>query len=397
MARASVSRGAVQPWGYVILRDSASAAAVEEVTGSHDPAPAGLIDAKSRTEAPEMMGRSFDHPGATVLWQADLKSTLLSAPVATPDAVVIQALSGRLTTFDPSGREIWTFDAGELLLSRPAVRDRSLFIASASGRVSKIDLKTGRVLASAGVGARITSDLALIDSGPTGFSVLAGTVSGKLHCLDGSSLEKRWVSAAASDTIQSRPLDAGPAVLFGSWDARLHAVSAADGRELWRWTENDNFYYAPAGCPPASDGKRAFICTPDGFASAVDLSAGKTLWRTKCTSWESLSLTPDKKQVLVKSRIDEFWFLDAETGRHIRTVSPAHGPGDLIPCEPLWRDGAVIYGGQNGKIYRIGPADPAAAILDLGLAAVFSLQSAGDGVFIAASADGRVVAFRIML
>ena len=153
----------------------------------------------------------------------------------------------------------------------------------------------------------------------------------------------------------------------------------------------------PPDALPASDGKRVFVCSPDGFASAVDLSTGKTLWRTKCASWESLSLTPDKKQVLVKSRIDEFWFLDAETGRPVRTVAPAHGPGDLIPCEPLWRDGAVIYGGQNGKIYRIGPDGPAAAILDLGPAAVFSLQSAGDGVFIAAGADGRVVAFRIML
>ena len=395
MARAAVSRGPSVPWGYALFRDSIDALAVEEVTGTHDPSPVGLIDAKSRTTSPEMTGMSYESSGASILWRADLKTTLLSAPVATADAVVVQALSGRLTVLDLSGREVWSAEAGESLIGRPVVRGGALFTASVTGRVSKLDLKSGRILASSGIGERATSDLALVDRGPAGFAVLVGSVSGKLSCLEGASLKTLWVSASASDMIQSRSLAAGSTILFGSWDARLHVLNAADGRELWAWTENDNFYYSPAGCVPAADGKCVFVCSPDGFVSAVDLASGKTLWRTKCASWESLSLTPDRKQVLVKSRLDEFWVLDAETGRSVRTITPAHGTGDLIPCEPLWWNGSVIYGGQNGHIYRIGPDGPAEKVLGLGPAAVFSLASPSDGFFIAADADGRVVAFRL--
>ena len=395
MARAAVSRGPSAPWGYALFRDSTEGLAVEEVAGSHDPSPVGLIDARSRTTSPEMTGMSFESSGASILWRADLKTTLLSAPVATADAVVVQALSGRLTVFDPSGREAWSVDAGESLIGRPAVQGGAVFTASATGRVSKLDLKSGRILASAVLGERATSDLALLDRGPAGFAVLIGSVSGKLYCLEGASLKTLWVSASASDMIQSRPLTAGSTILFGSWDARLHALDAADGRELWTWTENDNFYYSPAGCVPATDGKRVFVCSPDGFVSAVDLASGKTLWRTKCASWESLSLTSDRKQVLVKSRLDEFWVLDAETGHPDRTISPAHGVGDLIPCEPLWRNGSMIYGAHNGRVYRIRPDGPAERVLDMGPAPVLSLASPSDGVFIAADADGRVVAFRL--
>jgi alpha-L-fucosidase len=395
MARAAVSRAQAEAWGYVIFRDKEVALAVDEVTGLNESSPRGWIDARSRTVTLEMKDKSFEERAASILWRADLNTTLVSAPVVTANEIILQTLGGRLTVYDLSGRTLWSYNAGESLISRPAVRGGALFIASAAGRVSKLELKTGRLLAAASIGERATSDLAVMELPPGRFSLLIGTTSGRLFCLDGESLRTLWASASASDMIQTRPLVTGSAIVFGAWDARVHALDAADGREIWKWTENDNFYYSPAGCVPATDGKRVFVCSPDGFVSAVDVASGKTAWRTKCASWESLSLTADKKNVLVKSRVDEFWILNAETGRPLLTIAPAHGAGDLIPCEPLFWKSSVIFGGQNGNIYRIGLDGPAEIVLGLGPAAILSIQSPADGVFIAADVDGRVAAFRL--
>jgi outer membrane protein assembly factor BamB/predicted phosphodiesterase len=395
MARAAVSRGRDGAWGYAVFHDLPEDLTVEEVTGSTGPQAVGLIDAGSRTASPELAVKGFENRGASVLWRSDLKTTILVAPVVGGDTVVFQTLSGRFEAFDLAGRVIWRYDTGDPAISRPIAWAGALFIASASGRVSKLDLKTGRVLAAAAIWERATSDLAVLERDPAGPALLVGTVGGKLFCLDGASLKPLWVSASVSEMIQSRPLISGSTVIFGAWDARVHALDASDGRELWTWTENDNFYYSPAGCVPATDGKRVFVCSPDGFVSAIELASGRTAWRTKCASWESLSLTPDRRSVLVKSRIDEFTILDAVTGKAVHTIAPAHGVGDLIPCEPLWWQGWAIFGGQNGNIYRIGVEGPAEIVLSLGSAAILSLQSPSDGVFIAADADGRVAAFRL--
>jgi outer membrane protein assembly factor BamB len=332
---------------------------------------------------------------AEILGRTKLGIRVSLAPVLAGRFVVIVDNAGRIQAFDRAGRKKWTHDPKSLSASRPAGDDKFVYAATAKGKILKLKAASGRLVRSGDVGERVTSPLVLFADGQKRERLLAGTLSGRLVCLDAERLAAVWTSEAAKDMIQSRPLVVGGKVVYGSWDARLHAVEAGTGRALWSWTENDNIYYAPAGCGPVSDGSRVFVCSPDGNVSAVDLATGKTVWREKYSAWESLGISADRTKLFIKSRTDEFNLVDAAEGRLLRRTAPAHGNGDTMPVSPVEEKDKIYYGALDGRVYEIDRAGGIKTILDLGPAGVQTLLPLGEGRFAAVNLDGTLVVFRI--
>ena len=393
--RAAIS-GKKTGWGFTLVQDMPDDLHLYEAGETGEPELWGIVSKTQPREVPEIHRPPFENFGVDILWMHDLKTRLSAPLVSWKDLTYCADDSGRLTCFGAKGEALWTFDAGESFVSRPAVFDGSIWAAAAGGRVFKLEAKTGRLLKSADIKERAQSQLAVFpfrDGQKLG--LLVGTVSGKMTCLDAGSLEILWANKDAAGAIQSRPLIAAGKVVFGSWDGRLRCLDAADGRRLWAWTENANFYYSPAGCIPQTDGINVFVCAPDGYVSSVDLDSGQTRWRKKYDGWESLGLSEDRKKILVKSRTDEFNIVEAENGDLVQKISPAHGGGDFIPAEPIERKGSIIFGAQNGFVYRIDPGGRMSPLLFLGTAGVQTVLHLGDDLFAAANVDGRIAVFRI--
>jgi outer membrane protein assembly factor BamB/predicted phosphodiesterase len=374
----------------------------EEVTAAADsegppPSPWGRIAKSAWKGATAAAVSRPAEPAARVLWQFDLKSRLLAAPVTDGKHVFLAGLSGRLVGLDLKGRVLWTREGRSAFLSRPAVFKKLLYAASVDGRLVKLDAATGVQTASTEFGRRFTSPLlAYEDEQVKVPRLLAGTSSGHLLCVNLFNLTDVWTSDAAKGAIQSRPLATEGKAVFGAWDGAAHAVDLQTGREIWRWTENDNFFYSPAGASPAGAKGRVFLAGPDGFVSAVDAGTGRTAWRTAADAWESLSLSTDGRKVLVKGRQGGFAVLDAGTGAVLQKVERAHAPGDLFPVEPLEAAGRILYGGQDGKVYVIGPdGQTAHPVLDFGPGAVHTILALGKGLYLAANVDGKAAAFEL--
>ena len=383
-------------WGFTLVHDTPDDLCFYEAGETGEPELWGIVSKTQPREVPEIERPSFENFGVDILWMHDLK-TRLSAPLAAWNGLIYAADdSGKLTCFGAKGKALWTFEAGAPFVSRPAVIDGSIWAAAADGRVLKLEAKTGRLLKSVDIKDLAQSQLAVFpfrDGQKQG--LLVGTVSGKMMCLDAGSLEILWANKDAGGAIQSRPLVTAGKVIYGSWDGRLRCLDAADGRRLWAWTENANFYYSPAGCIPQTDGKNVFVCAPDGYVSSVDLDSGQTRWRKKYDGWESIGLSEDRKKVLVKSRTDEFNIVGTENGDLVQKISPAHGGGDIIPAEPAeWR-GSIIFGAQNGFIYRIDRSGRMSPLLFLGTAGIQTVIHLKDDLFAASNVDGRIAVFRI--
>jgi predicted phosphodiesterase len=392
--RRAMAAAAIPP-GFVLIESAADGISVFEMNGSDDPKLIGII-------APDKLGLASDIPPPVrtrdeveIIGRADLGTRVSLAPVLAGDLIVVANNSGKISAFDESGSPRWSHDPEALCAARPWADENFVYAATAKGRILKLDAVSGRVLKRGDVGERVTSQLTTFVSEKGERRLLAGTLSGRMICLDAATLETVWASEESKDMIQSRPLIVGGRVIFGSWDARVHALDVETGRFLWRWSENYNFYFAPAGCVSASDGKSIFICCPDGFVSAIDLETGKTLWREKYSAWESLSLSRDRARLFVKNRTDEFNILAAATGHRLVQSSPAHGNGDIMPIEPVEWEGHVYYGGLNGRVYDVDKAGRIKAILDLGPAGIHTLLPLGEGRFAALNLDGTLVVFSV--
>jgi outer membrane protein assembly factor BamB len=379
--------------GCVLLDDAEGRIAVTEISVGSEPVAAGNVDLTAWTPPPLVPEPETVPPAVEVLGRRDLGRRISIPPASGEGLVVIVDHAGKVRAFDSQAAERWAFDTGALCASRPAVDGPVVFAATARGGLVKLAAADGRLLVSRELGERVTSQLAVFRDASGRSRLLAGTVSGRLICLDGETLETVWMNAEAKDVIPGRPLVAGGRVVFGSWDARLRAVDASTGRSLWAWIGTDNFYYAPACAAPVSDGRSVFICAPDGFVSAVTLETGRIIWREKYSAWESLTLSSDGTGVLVKSRLGELHVLEAASGRLLRTAGPARGPADTMPIEPVEWGGRILYGAIDGRVYEVDGAGRSRAVLDLGKAGVHSLAPLGGGRFAAVSLDGTVVTF----
>jgi outer membrane protein assembly factor BamB/predicted phosphodiesterase len=401
MARAAIGRGKADAWGYLLVRNAPNAVDFFEATGNAAPAPAGTINKNEWKPAAEMPPKPFQNFGVKILWEKELGTHMAVPPAVHKDRIYAVDGAGNITSFGPNGDIRWTHKTQDMLISRPAIDidKEELLAASRNGRLLKIDVHNGLTVRVKELGEPVTSQLEVIKKGPQGrLALLVATNTGAssaLFCLDAETLERIWVNPKPGGMIQTRPLVVSSRVVYGSWDGHVHCLALKDGRELWSWTENNNFYYSPAGCVPATDGKNIFVCAPDGFVSSIDLETGRTKWREKFASWESLGISADKKRLFIKSRIDEFNVVDAKAGRLIRKISPSHGKGDLMPSEPVEWKGRILFGAQNGYVYQIERSYRIKPLLFLGAAAVHSIQHVQGDIFAASNVDGRIVVFEL--
>jgi outer membrane protein assembly factor BamB len=384
----------MSPPGFALIESGPGGIAVFEVNGKDAPKPVGVIGPEKLGNASEIPPPVRTRDEVEIIGRAEVRTRVTHAPVRAGDLVVVADNAGRIHAFEPGGRERWVHDPEALCASRPWADDRFVFAATAEGKILKLDAASGRTLKAAEVGERVTSQLVGFLDDQGGERLLAGTLSGRMICLNADTLAVLWKSGEAKDMIQSRPLAVRGKVVFGSWDARVHALEAATGRPVWRWSENDNFYYAPAGASPLSDGRSAFVCGPDGFVSAIDLESGKTSWRERFGAWESLGVSSDRTRIFIKSRTDEFNVLAAATGRRLFQSAPAHGAGDIMPVEAVEAEGKIYFGALNGRVYEIGAGGGMKAVLDLGPGGIHSLLPLGEGRFAALDLDGSLVVFR---
>ncbi len=333
---------------------------------------------------------------AEVLWRRDLGRRLAAGPISDGRRLYAADHGGRITCWSRTGKILWTYQAKAPFISRPAVQGKFLLAASADGRIVKLDAARGGLFSAADLGLRPTSPLVPFETRSGRIPRFwLGTSTGRILATNSFNLTPYLTSDAAKGLIQSAPLPVGGRLVFGAWDGSAHAVDAATGKELWRWTENDNFYYSPAGCAPASDGRRVFFCAPDGFVSAVDLATGQTVWRVQAGAWESLGLSEDGRRILIKSRLDAVLVLDAADGRILRRIAPAHGAGELEPGAPLEWKGRILLGARTGRILSIDEGGRVETLLDLGPGCVHTLVPMGGGRFAAANVDGAVAVFRL--
>ncbi len=396
-AKSALSGKNPDAWGFLLVKVWADAVEFLDVTGAAAPMPVGAVRRAEWKPALALPDKPFQNIAARLLWKADLAVSLPGPAVGEGDRVYAADAKGTITCFDSKGGVSWKAAMGEAMIFSPTFAGDTLWAVSSAGRVTALDAKTGRVLRSRSLGQPATSPVGFVDKSPWGDPVLLIATlrgdEGALSCFDARTLESVWVREAAGGMIQSCPLAVGGRVVYGSWDGRVHALDVRDGHELWTWSGNPNFYYSPAGCAPQTDGRRLFICAPDGYVTALDLESGASMWREKSGAWESLGISPDGRRLLVKGLAQEFRVLDAETGRLIQRTFPAHGKSDILPAVPLEWSGRILYGGQNGFVYEIDPQGTIAPLMFLGAAGVHSLQRLKDGLFLASNLDGQIAVF----
>ena len=234
----------------------------------------------------------------------------------------------------PPYKRIWKIDAHDTLEFPPTVGYGHVYLAQQKGLFFALDAKTGRVKWRKKVGRCAAS------SPTVGKGVVYQSYMHPVACLQDQAGANGFVIAWDADTgrtrwkfntapVESSPLLKGNRLFVGSWDHRVYAINAKNGKRIWSF-EGDNQINTSAAYWKG----RIFIASDGGTLYALSAKSGKLLWSAQSQS---------------KFGSREFWYATPTVAYGRVYIGNTDGTmyvfgaktGNLLWARPL---GSYIYG-----------------------------------------------------
>ncbi|HEY4366936.1 MAG TPA: PQQ-binding-like beta-propeller repeat protein [Steroidobacteraceae bacterium] len=221
-----------------------------------------------------------------VKWSLDLGSAVwagLERDAAT-GRLYVGGDDGVLHAIDRDGSIAWTFRTGKAIKARPAVIGDAVYVASDSGYLFKLDKLKGtqrwRAKIDAGSPERVPTTEEKSRWDRYGSSVVADDAQlyvasrdKNLYALDIATGKQRWL-VATNDMMTATPVRYRDLLLFASFDGKVQAVTARDGKPRWTYD---------ARLPVAGDlvvaDDRVFIGSRSYDLIALNAADGSELWK----------------------------------------------------------------------------------------------------------------------
>lgn len=405
MSRSTLSKNQ-KSWGFTLVENSEEKLKFYEVDSEREPGFWGEIDKTITHSIPQIDSSLFINYSTNFQWQYDLESTLSTIPLIWEEKIYTADINGNITCYDTSGIILWDYTAFGNMYSKPAAMDGYLVLATIQGDLITLNAYTGEQLQTIGFDDTITSQLIMIDykgesslmfpkSTESKAAVVFGTANGKMYCYDVETLQEYWSNDKANGMIETEPLYINNKIIYGSWDTNLYCIDARTGLLIWKWSESDIFYYAPAACKPVTDGKKVYIATPEKFVYAIDLNLGTTSWKkNNFNAWESIGISADRKLLFIKSFENHFHVVSTITTNWVKDLNLKFGV-DTMPVTPIEWNKNILFGTKNGDVYLIGKNYSAKKLFFMGTSRVHTIQHVKGNQFLASNMDGKLVLFSI--
>jgi outer membrane protein assembly factor BamB len=165
-------------------------------------------------------------------------------------------------------RVAWVHKADGPVSTGAAISDdgSKVYIGSDKGTVYALNATTGRQVRATPVGGAVSG---LTVAGPT---LLVGSADGKVHAINTENLGYSWISEAAGGAITGVPTRYKNVVYAGSADHYVYALSLQTGQRRWRQkTGGTTFVTTPSGTG------MMWAASQDGNMYALDAGTGRVL------------------------------------------------------------------------------------------------------------------------
>jgi outer membrane protein assembly factor BamB len=228
--------------------------------------------------------------GAEV-WDATIGFDTSSTPLVDAGAVYVHSSDGFIYAFNSAdGLLRWKTQVGAkdvLDISSPAGSASLVYMGSGDGRVYALSKASGAVVWKAQTGGAIISSPAFANG-----VVYIGSKDQTIYALDAATGAARWMYTADYE-VNSSPIAVDDVVYTGSGGGYLYALSATTGALIWRASTGDldadgnptGFGEIVSGRAVLADGVLYF--TGSSSLYAVSAADGKRLWRYQTVNFSA--------------------------------------------------------------------------------------------------------------
>ena len=277
---------------------------------------------------------SIVEPPLEAAWEYDASAGFGTSSAAAAGGFVLAAnLRGEVHAVDiMNGEGRGSRDFGSAISGTPVISGDTLYAALAHDEHSLVAyaLHTGSVVWQAALGDIESSPL--LSEG----RLFAASLHGTMFSVDRRTGAILWrYRIPEAPLIHSSPASDGAMVVFGCDNGSVCALSAPDGRLLWKARTRA----AVLASPVITDGA-VFVGSQDSSFYAFDTAAGGLLWSQRLGAKIFSSAAVRSGRVYAGTSGGEFFCLDARTGSVVWRFSMNSVPG----AAPV-ASGDIVYAG----------------------------------------------------
>lgn len=285
-------------------------------------------------------------------WVIKSDAGIYSSPVVYNDNVYVGDDLGFLSCYSlKDGKKKWRFQTGNRVVGTPAAADGIVVFGSADRNIYGLNAKNGNMLWKFQANEAVLGAVSIADG-----IAFIGASDRSFRALDIKTGKLKWEYTGLKGYVETRPLIYQGKVIFGAWDNNLYALDQISGKEIWKWNGNlTRMHFSPAAVWPVAANGKVFITDPQRAMTAIDLTSGKTIWRTfQSKVRETIGLSEDYKRVYGKTMQDsvvcfstegnlpkQIWATDVKFGYE-------HAPSMLQE-----KEGVVFGSTKGGMIFAL--------------------------------------------
>ena len=317
----------------------------------------------------------------------DDRASIENNPTIAGDTAYVSDSNGLLHAINlADGKPRWTYKSEGGFATTPLIIDNRIYLGDLDGIMHCISADKGEKLWTFDAQGSIHSSA---NAAPDGKSILFGTDSAQVFCLDAQSGNKLW-EGQGGDRINACPAVGHGAAFFTGCDARLLGLDLKDGtqkiavdlgglapgsplllddriiagtgegtvvaytpdgkQQLWKYEDVDQkqsmFYASPA----AADGIVVIGCR-DRQVHAIDAKTGQRAWAFKTRGDVDATAVISAGKVYVPSKDKKLYVLDLKTGNKLFEFTA----GRAVVAGPAIGAGVIVFGDTAGNVYCLEP------------------------------------------
>jgi outer membrane protein assembly factor BamB len=285
-------------------------------------------------------------PDGTLAWEFRAGGSF-GPPTVSGDTLYVGSSDGRLYAIAiPTGKARWSYFAKEDVSTRPALADGVVLVASLSDAVFAVDAATGawkwhHRRERKGEGLTIFGAASVQVRGGSAFAAYSDGFVAALDPRTGAARwERRVAPAGAQLDVDGLVADDGR-LYAAAYSGAVLALDARTGQTLWSAE-------APGASRLALAGGLVVAVTPSAILGLAP-SDGGAIWKAPIAGAPAAEPALAGKWLLVPTGRGGLRWLEASTGRLLRTFEPGSG----VSASPGVHDGRVYVLSNGGDLFAL--------------------------------------------
>jgi outer membrane protein assembly factor BamB len=282
------------------------------------------------------------------LWKFNAGNRVDQTPVSTGGRIYFTTAKGGLFAVDLKGQEVWkTSIAPDSFTSPPLISDGLLILGTGKGILRALAAADGKEKWAYDVGGSVQGSPNRVDlpGGKKGLVVISQS-DGALHGIELMTGKGVWVMPATQRCDGSAGVGAG-LIVMGSCASALHVYSVEKSAKVTDVPLGDDNQVAGG---VAMSGSHAFAGTRSGKLCAVDVAAGKILWKNADGQGEAFMTPAVSDKVVVFGADDgKVYALNRATGVRLWDFDTKNRPSSPV----IARDRVVVTSGGSLFVFDL--------------------------------------------